>query len=147
MKRMGLVAAVLGLTLLGDSKPVRAQGVYVMPATGYVTPLPVGNPFLRPSGIFNYGAVIQGQQQLAATLQQFQQQLVAGQAAQATAVPPGGMPVTGHPSTFYNTSHYFYYLGGGAGLAAYAPGFPSASGVGFFPTRPATGILAARNIR
>ena len=71
VKRMWVVAAALGMTLVLGAGAVRAQGVYVMPTTGYVTPLPVGNPFLRPAGVYNYGGLIQAQQQLTATLQQF----------------------------------------------------------------------------
>jgi hypothetical protein len=125
---------------------VQAQGVYVMPTTGYVTPFPVGNPFMRPAGVFNYGGLIQAQQQLTTTIQQFQQQLVAGQTAQGTQDTAGGLPVTGHPAGFFNTSHYFYNLGTTGGVLT-RPGNALTAGVGFFPARPATGILAARAIR
>ena len=88
----------------------------------------------------------QVQQQLSTTLQQFQQQLVATQSVPTPDQGVGGGLVTGHPVSFYNTSHYFNFIGGAGWAPSRAGGVP-ASGVGFFPPRPATGIVAARSLR
>jgi hypothetical protein len=86
-------------------------------------PLPITSPvyspylnLLRPNAslVQNYYGLVRPELEFRSGLYGLQQEVVAvGQASAAVAVDPTtGLPYTGHPTRFLNTSHYFLNRGG-----------------------------------
>jgi hypothetical protein len=126
---------------------------------GYL-PRPITNPFDRaPGGYFFGGGVplspygygygpspygvpgtpfLQGDPASVQVLRLLQQQ----QALRGGADPSSPYPTTGHPTSFFNYSRYFFNQGGSTGVVALpGPGLAvvEAFQAGTAPTRPATG--------
>lgn len=152
-KRTRGLVLTAGLLLGLAPQAVRAQA-YVPPATSPF-PKPPVSPYLNlfrggPPGI-NYYGLVRPQEQTGTALwqlQQRQQQLAAGQVALVTGDP--NLPSTGHPTRFFNYSHYFLNQGGAtaaAGTAGYVPlgaTVPLAAG---YPPAPAVGVGTGRALR
>jgi hypothetical protein len=127
---LGLVAS-LGVGVMGVPGTGRAQTIFLPPQPTQPNPVnrPLGNPYYNPYyNLFRPGAAALGPAkpgaettpaligvqpgmqpgvlpQVGQTLPLYQDQAVVG------------LPVTGHPSRFFNPSHYYYYpLVGGVGL-------------------------------
>jgi hypothetical protein len=154
-QRMGTAAALTLLALAG--LPAAQAQTYAPPVTNPFQP-PVVSPYLNlrrgGSPAVNYYGVIRPQEQTNASLHQLQQQVTTGQATLAGEAAALALPSTGHPTRFFNYSHYFFNQGGagvvpagtaplaaaplgGAGLGG-APftGFPPVTGTGAVPPRP-----------
>jgi hypothetical protein len=112
--------AVAPLLLLGGvggvAPSAHAQG-YVRPQTNPF-PKPAVSPYLNllrgGNPAINYYGLVRPQEDTATALlqlQQQQQQQMANQALLAAGDPT--LPVTGHPTRFFNYSHYFFNQGGG----------------------------------
>ncbi len=158
-KRTWVLAAALGLLTGLAPQGARGQG-YIPPPTSPF-PRPPISPYLNlyrgGSPAINYYGVIRPQQQLYQGLYQVQQQAVLNQAALAAG--DASLPITGHPTRFFNYSHYFMnqgglgyaggYAGGGVGTGAGAPLFGgfnplAGGGAGLTPQRPSTGASPPR---
>jgi hypothetical protein len=104
---------------------------------------PVVSPYLNlargGNPAINYYGVIRPQEQTNLSIFQLQQQQQAtGQAILATETATA-LPLTGHPTRFFNYSHYFFNQGGGV----YAAGGVAPYGTGLGPA-PWTGNLLPR---
>ncbi len=133
--RCALPVAV-GLLLSVAGRPAQAQIIYQRPYTN-----PYGTPTVSPylnllrggtlPGI-NYYGLVRPQFQTNAALRSLQNQV----SANTTSIidEQTGLPLTGHPVQFLNTTHYFFNTTGG-------PGTTTRTGA---PTALATGGTGAR---
>jgi hypothetical protein len=150
-KRILAVVAAVGIGA-GLAPQARAQ-VYARPATNPFQP-PAVSPYLNLARggdrAINYYGLVKPQEQTHLNILQLQQQ----QAATGQAVMAGetnlALPYTGHPTRFFNYSHYFFNQGGagyygagvgapyGAGLggAPFTANYPPHTGLGISPVRP-----------
>src|SRR5215468_11203741 len=120
--RVFLQSAMLIGTALGVGWAVpaaRAQlpyGPYQRTVPGYRTP--VVSPYLNlfrngADPAVNYYGLVRPQMDFASGLQNLQQQVTDLSQAQALGLTPGFTGATGHPTMFFNYSHYYPGLGGG----------------------------------
>ena len=131
MKQWVTASAVLGLcSLLAPA--AWSQGVYVPPPTSpyprqplspYLNLLRSGNPAI------NYYGLVRPQQQFYSSISQLQQQVQAPVNA-ALIADPNIYPYTGHPTRFFNYSHYFFNQGGGGVVSGGITGFPGSPTAG-----------------
>jgi hypothetical protein len=119
MKKRAWAAAALGLLALAGPRAAWAQ-TYAPPATNPFQK-PVVSPYLNlargGNPAINYYGVIRPQEQTSTSLLQLQNQVQTGQAALAGEV-AAAQPTTGHPTRFFNYSHYFFNQGGTGGVVA-----------------------------
>jgi hypothetical protein len=144
-----LTAAALGFLVVLTPTVARAQA-YVRPSTNPFQ-TPAVSPYLNlargGNPAINYYGVVRPQTQYGQSILQLQQQVAATQGVTATEAALA-LPTTGHPTRFFNYSHYFFSQGGaglyGAGAAApfapygaglanpWAANFPPRTGLGAF---------------
>jgi len=139
---LGIVAA-LGVWGIWFPGTCRAQSFYLTPP-----PVPIGRPLAGPyynpyygpyrgigPGGVNYGLARPGFETTPATLQL--QQLLAGASIPVAQEQAGGLPVTGHPASYFYYSHYYYnqMVGGGVGFGSSSPTY---SGTGLLTSTPRT---------
>jgi hypothetical protein len=128
MKRLSTVCGLaLALGLSGEATVARAQ--FVPQQVG--PQQPALSPYLnlaRPGNAgINYGGLVQPQINAAKQMQNLQQQQL-GLFAQLGAAEgdliggPTGVTITGHPTMFFNYSHYFGQAGGNYGPMMPPPG-------------------------
>jgi hypothetical protein len=128
--RRPLVLAAAALTALAWLAAGRAAAQYPIgrPVGPGVAPPPVYSPYLNllrrnNSTLQNYYGLVRPELEFRGALWGLEQQVATvGQAVTTPVDPTTGLPLTGHPTQFLNTSHYFLNRGGlGAPPAPVAP--------------------------
>jgi hypothetical protein len=129
MKRLAMWAAAVGAAVALSAGPARAQfGYYSPPQTSPFPRAPI-SPYLNlargGNPAINYYGLVRPQVEFQQSLFGLQQQVSGlGQTQALQSEAARSSATTGHPTRFFNYSHYFMSQGGGGGS------FPGARGLG-----------------
>jgi hypothetical protein len=99
---------------LGGSAPLVAQ-TFIAPPPSTRIAAPYSRPTVSPyvnllrggSAGINYYGIVRPELETRSSIQQLQRQVGQTQAEVTQATTPSGLPTTGHPTVFFNYSHYF----------------------------------------
>jgi hypothetical protein len=137
MRRLLSLAVVLGAAWAAEGRATAQAPFGRPPGPAPVLP-PVYSPYLNllrrdNSTVQNYYGLVRPEIEFRGAVAGLQQQITAvGQEATTAIDAATGLPYTGHPTQFLNTSHYFLNRGG-QGLPA-APAAPAAPPRAALPT-------------
>lgn len=139
MGRLSLTLLTLGCFLVPAAAHAQGPGPYARPQTNPYAK-PVFSPYLNllnnnNNPAINYYGLVRPEIDMRNSLQQLQQQVNALPTTPSV-TEPGGLPLTGHPTQFLNTTHFF--PSANAGAAGRRPSGPQAA-----PTQPTVAAPAA----
>jgi hypothetical protein len=129
---------------------LQAQGPYVRPPTSPYD-RPVVSPYLNllragSNPAINYYDLVRPQEEFRTSIRSLQQQVDQAQTSRAAPESATALPVTGHPTRFFNYQTYFFTQGGtGPGGTRPGNGIPPTPGV--IPARPGQPAPAPRATR
>jgi hypothetical protein len=137
--------AVWLILLTQISAPVGAQDPYVRPSTS-PAPRPALSPYLNllrgGNTAINYYGLVRPQEEFSSSIREFQQQVHTAQGTQMSREGGIALPVTGHPTRFFNYQGYFFTPSGAGSSGGQARGTPPTPGSN--ATRPGQPVSAAQ---